>query len=275
VKQRTEQLARANARLRAEMERRRQAEAELRRHESELAHVARVSMMGEMLAELAHEISQPLGAISSYAQASRRLLSGDLEEARESLIESVSQVTGQAERAAGIIRHLRRLLRKSSPASEWTDVNRLIRSAAEIVDSEASTAGVQMCLELSEPAPTVKVDRIQIEQVLINLLRNAVDALRDQPGPRRRITLRAEQLAHAMVQISVDDNGPGLTDEELEKIFDRFFSTKESGMGMGLPISRSIVENHGGQLWAERRPDGGTALYFTLPQMRQEESTGE
>jgi len=270
VRQQTRELANANADLRAKIEQRQRADEELRRREAELARVARMSTMGEMLAELAHELNQPLGAISSYAQACKRLMRGDLESVRGDLAESVSQVVIQADRAAEIIRGLRRLMRDANPSTDRVSVNELVREAARLLEVEAATAGVQMCFELSEPAAMVEVDRIQIEQVLVNLIRNAIEALGEVDHARRRVMVRVDRQPGSTVQFSVEDNGPGLTTEQLQRVFDRFYSTKPSGMGMGLSISRSIVENHGGWLWAECRPRGGTGFYFNLKEMREE-----
>jgi len=321
VKQRTAELTRLNVRLKTEIEERRRAEEQVRLREAELASVARLSTVGEMMAELAHELSQPLSAIASYAQACERLIKADdavrraghcascqTEEAvghRDDLVESVQQITAQADRAAEVIRGVRRLLRNADVHSDHVSVNELIRGVATMLEVETQSAEVEICLELNEPPPMVGVDRVQVEQVLINLIRNAIDALSpDRPSPdrpsaealppdaeteatrpaanlakadnvsRRRVTIRAEATSDGYALVQVADTGPGVPDSELERIFDRFYSTKRSGMGLGLPISRSIVENHGGRLWAERVPKGGTAFHLTLPTINKEEIRG-
>ena len=190
VQRRTAALAEANARLRAEIDERRRAEERASRHQAELAHVARLSTVGEMAAELAHELNQPLAAISSHAQACARLLQSSGFNGAEDFTASIDQVVEQAERAAGIIRRLRRFVRKAEPTQAVLEINALVRAIATLVVVEASAAQVEIRFELTDPCPPVMGDRIQIEQVLVNLIRNALEAMRESSGESRTVIIR-------------------------------------------------------------------------------------
>jgi len=265
VQERTAELAEANTRLRAEMDERRRAEERASRHQAELAHVARLSTMGEMTAELAHELNQPLAAICSYAQASARLLKASPENGTDDLTTSIHQVVEQAERAAEIIRRLRRFARKAEPDQAILCINALVGEIASLVEVEARAARAELRYELTEPCPPVMGDRIQIEQVLINLIRNSLDAMRELQGEPRELTISTSSDTQDRVEVAVRDRGAGIPAEMAERVFDRYFTTKPNGMGMGLPISRSIVESHGGNLWVASNPKRGCTFFFSLP----------
>jgi C4-dicarboxylate-specific signal transduction histidine kinase len=265
VEQRTAELARANQRLRVEMEERHRAEEQSQQHQAELAHVARLSTVGEMVAELAHELNQPLSAISSYAQACRRLLCSGRTGDPEELLASLNQVGEQADRAAEIIRRVRRFVTKAKPLQTALDLNLLIRDVEELTNIDARRARAEVCFDLAEPLPPVVGDRIQLEQVLVNLLRNAFEALGECPSESRRVAIRAAVVPGSRIQVDVCDNGVGIAPDLAQQVFDRFFTTKPSGMGMGLPISQSIIENHGGTLWMTGNVEGGSTFHFTLP----------
>jgi len=265
VRQRTVELGEANVRLQVEMEERRRAEEQSRRHQAELAHVARLSTVGEMVAELAHELNQPLTSIATYAEVCLRLVQGGLRDGAAQLQEALKQVSQQAERAGEIIRRLRRFTAKGTPQHAIVDINEVVGGIARLVDVEARAAGVEMRFDLTEPIPPVAADRIQIEQVLVNLLRNAFEAMRDPQAQPRELTIRTSHADEERIEVAVSDTGSGPPAGDLEQMFQRFFTTKPDGMGMGLSISRSIVESHAGRLWATRNPDRGTALHFTLP----------
>jgi C4-dicarboxylate-specific signal transduction histidine kinase len=264
VEQRTEELAEANRRLRIEMDERRHAEQRAQEHLAELAHVARLSTAGEMVAELAHELNQPLSAICSHAQACTRLLDSDDGFRVEELAVSLNQVNEQGTRAAEIIRRLRRFVAKATPSEAAVDVNVMIRDVAELMSMDARQAGAEVVFELTEPLPPVVGDRIQLEQVLVNLIRNGFESLRESKREPRRLTVRSARAAADNVAVDVCDNGIGLTPEVAEHLFERFFTTKASGMGMGLSVSKSIIENHGGKIWAVAAADGA-AFHFALP----------
>ena len=265
VQQRTAALAQANAKLRAEMDERRRAEERASRHQAELAHVARLSTVGEMAAELAHELNQPLAAISSHAQACARLLQSSGFNGAEDLTASIHQVVEQADRAAEIIRRLRRFVRKAEPTQAVLEINSLAREIATLVMVEASAAQVEIRFELTDPCPPVMGDQIQIEQVLINLIRNGLEAMRESQGESRAVTIRTSVGQRNRIEVAVRDQGVGISPEMDPRVFDRYFTTKPDGMGMGLPISRSIVESHGGDLWVTSTPGHGTTFTFSLP----------
>ncbi len=265
VEQRTAELAEVNRRLLVEMEERRLAEERSQQHLAELAHVARLSTMGEMVAELAHELNQPLSAISSYAQACKRLLDSGEGNHGEELSSSLGQVVEQANRAGEIIRRVRRFVAKNTPSEEAIDVNAMIRDVAGVMAFDARSVKAEVVTALTEPLPPVVGDRIQIEQVLVNLMRNGFEALRESPREPRQVTVHTAFDGRRHIVIDVHDNGRGIPPDVLDRVFDRFFTTKPDGMGMGLAISRSIVENHGGTLWATPAAEGGAAFHFTLP----------
>jgi C4-dicarboxylate-specific signal transduction histidine kinase len=230
-----------------------------------LAHVARLNTMGEMVAELAHELNQPLSAISSYAQACQRLLQLDSADHLESLVAAMNQVAEQADRAAGIIRRLKRFVVKAKPAQTSLDINSLVRNVAELMQLDARLAKVDIRFELADPLPRIVSDRIQIEQVLVNLMRNAIEAMWESKSESHRLTVSTALRETGDILVSLHDTGVGMTPETRRQVFDRFYTTKPDGMGMGLPISQSIIEHHGGRLWVEPNPDRGVTFFFTLP----------
>ena len=218
-----------------------------------------------MMAELTHELNQPLSAICSHAQACKRLLdSGDRDYAEE-LTASLSQVNEQGTRAAEIIRRLRRFVAKAKPLEAIVDVNAMIHDVAELMNMDARLAEAEVVLALTEPLPSVMGDRIQLEQVLVNLMRNGFEALRESDRQSRRLTVRTGLAGSQSIVVGVHDNGLGIASDAVNHIFERFFTTKAKGMGMGLSICKSIIENHGGKLWAAPAQDGGVVFYFTLP----------
>jgi C4-dicarboxylate-specific signal transduction histidine kinase len=264
VQRRTAELDEINRRLRVEIEERRRAEEQVQQHQAELAHVARLSTIGEMLMELAHELNQPLSAISSYSQACKRLLTFGGPDNSEELLASLHQVGEQADRAAEIIRRLRRFVTKAKPVQTAVDVNTIARDVAELTNLEARMAKVNVLYDLTHPLPTVVGDRIELEQVMVNLMCNAFEAMRECPEEFRRLTIRTAVEGQS-VRVDVCDGGKGIPPDATDRIFDRFFTTKPNGMGMGLPISRSIITSHGGILWVTTNSDRGSTFHFTLP----------
>jgi C4-dicarboxylate-specific signal transduction histidine kinase len=247
------------------MDERRRAEDLVQQHLAELAHVARLSTVGEMVAELAHELNQPLSAICSYAQACKRLLHCSDPNRIEEMSDSMNQVSEQADRAAEIIRRLRRFVAKSKPLQVVVHVNDMIRDVVELMKIDARMARAEVALELTEPLPPVVGDRIQLEQVLVNLLCNAYDSLRESDRETRRATIRTKVDGRRNVLVDVEDNGAGIPSDIADRVFDRFFTTKPDGMGMGLAISQSILEHHGGKLWITSNSEPGVSCHFTLP----------
>jgi C4-dicarboxylate-specific signal transduction histidine kinase len=264
VQQRTAELAEANRRLRLEIDERRRAEDQVQQHQAELAHVTRLSTIGEMAIELTHELNQPLGAISSYAQACHRFVRFDHPNAKEELLNSLGHIGEQADRAAEIVRRLRRFVTKAKPMQTSVDLNAIIREVIELVDLEVRMTQTEIRLTLTEPLQPVVVDRIQIEQVLVNLIRNAFDALRDTPHEDRQLAF-STTVVDGHIRVDIADSGRGIPPEMTSHVFDRFFTTKADGMGMGLPISQSIITNHGGTLWFTLNSDRGCTFHFTLP----------
>jgi PAS domain S-box-containing protein len=243
---------------------RRKAEARVREHEAELAHVSRVSLAGEMAAGLAHELSQPLTAITAYARGCLRLLAGSVPEPAM-LHEGISEVVQQAERAGDVLSRLREFVRSRDHQRALIEVGPLIESTVSLMRMEAIQRQVEIETQIDPHLPTVLADQIQIQQVLLNLLRNAIDAIDGSSTERRSIVIKARYKNRCAVEISVADSGPGIATEVTETLFDPFVTTKPLGMGMGLSISRSIVESHGGSLRMARGVPFGAIFFFDLP----------
>lgn len=241
---------------------RRQQEEQSAIHRAELAHVARLSTMGEMASGLAHELNQPLAAIANYARGSLMRLRQE-GGTSDRVLNAIEQIADQAERAGQIIRRMRNFIRKREPRRSTAQINELIHEAVAMTDVEARHAGVRVRKQLDSAVPLLLVDHIQIEQVVLNLLRNAIEAMQQTP-PERRELLVSSRLHDRHVHVQVSDHGRGLG-SNIHNVFDPFFTTKAEGMGMGLTISRSIVEAHGGRLWASDNPGGGSTFHFTLP----------
>jgi signal transduction histidine kinase len=229
--------------------------------EADLAHVNRVSMMGELAASLAHEIKQPIAAAVSNAEACLHWIARDqpdLVEAHEAATETVNE----ARRAADIITRIRSLFQKEQPRREPLDINEVISEMVSIVREEARRHAISLRTLLCSNLPRVSADRVQLEQVLMNLMLNGIEAMREMTG---ELTIKTQRDEHGHVLISVSDIGVGLPAENVAKIFDAFFSTKAQGTGMGLAISRSIIESHGGRIWATANAGRGTTFHCMLP----------
>lgn len=247
---------------------RRRAEERARRMQAELMHVSRLSAMGTMATALAHELNQPLTAAANFANAARRLLAGDappdparVEDARRAMAEAADE----AVRAGKIVRHLRELVARGDGEKRPRGLNALVEAAATLALAGAREQGVAARFAFDPRSPQVLVDRVQVQQVVVNLVRNAVEAVLD--APRREVAVTTALLGDGMVEVGVADTGPGLAEGVVERLFEPFVTTKQHGMGVGLSISRSIVEQHSGRLAAEANPGGGTVFRFTLPRM--------
>ncbi|MEM9556686.1 MAG: ATP-binding protein [Acidobacteriota bacterium] len=264
VIERTAELAAANRELELEMVNRHKAEGRAREHLEQLAHVARLSTLGEMAAELAHELNQPLGAIANYAHGcSKRIQNetADLDMVREVF----DKIALQAERAGQIIHRLRRLVSRRQPDLAPADLNRLIEEVVGLQAGEAAQRQIALTLQLSPSLRPVRVDGILVQQVVLNLIRNSIDAVSTLEPQRRHVTLRTETAGSDHLRVSVIDDGPGCAPDVLDRLFDPFFTTKNRGMGMGLAICRSIIESHNGELWVRPNPEHGLTFFFTLP----------
>jgi PAS domain S-box-containing protein len=246
------------------------SEQRAREHQAHLAHVLRVSTMGEMAAALAHELNQPLGAIVNYANGiGVRLRDGGL--APDDLQEAVTRIAAEGLRAGEIIRRSRDFVRQSVSNREPADVNGVVRDATQLIGLDAHRVGIPIQLMLDPQLPLVKMDRIQVEQVILNLLRNGLDAMSEAPAGQHELLVQTRGQSESTVEVSVRDTGVGMSSATRERIFDPFYTTKAGGLGMGLSISRSIIEAHGGRLWATGNPDRGMTFSFTLPVRQRDE----
>jgi len=234
----------------------------------ELAHVSRVTTIGQMSSQIAHELSQPLTAINALSSALVKLFEADAASIDETC-DTLREISGQAKRARDIVIRLRDFVRKSELQFDAVDLNDTIRIVLRLANVESRHRGMTVELNLAEDLPQVSADRILVEQVLLNLVRNAVDAMESLPAADRRLRLSSALLGDAVIRITVADNGPGFTEECLPDLFKPFFTTKTDGMGMGLAITRSIVEAHGGTIEADQSPGGGALFRFTLPTARR------
>jgi two-component system sensor kinase FixL len=243
---------------------RKRAYAELVRFAHKMAHVSRLSTMGELAAQIAHEVNQPLYAILNYSKACRNVLAreGDLD--LEQLRDWNQEVGDAAAKAGEVIRRLREFGGPAEFDPQPADANAIVTDACDFRDFALRQSGVRVELDLSRGLPPVVVDRVQIHQVLVNLLQNACEALEGVKASDRCITVRTRQLSDR-VAVSVLDNGPGLPEDGELNLFDTFVTTKTHGMGLGLAISRTILENHGGRIWSAESEAGGAEFLFTLP----------
>jgi len=244
--------------------RRRRAEREAQRRRDELTHMTRVATMGELTASLAHEINQPLAAILSNAQAALRLLAAGGTDNNE-IGEILADIAADDRRAGEVIRRMRALLRKGEGDPMVLDVNDLVTEVVGLVRGEMILQNVSLALELSSDLPRVHGDRIQLQQVLLNLMMNALDAMKETSGGNRRVVVRTAVADGRSVQVGVEDSGGGVAAEKLEQIFEPFVTTKAHGMGLGLAICRSIIQAHGGRIGFTNNPDRGANFWFTLP----------
>jgi signal transduction histidine kinase len=242
----------------------RSAEAEILRQRSELAHVARVSMMGQLASALTHELNQPLGAILRNAEAAEIFLQSphpDLEEVRAIL----TDIRRDDKRAGDVIDRMRSLFKRQTLTSSRLDLRDLAEDTIAMAKPDAVARRVRLRLELPPELPEAQGDRVHIQQVLLNLILNGMDAMTDTPRPRRELLVRVAKTKNDNLLISVADRGSGISPENAAHVFEPFFTTKPNGMGMGLAISKTIIEAHGGELWMSSNAAEGTTFYFVLP----------
>ncbi len=245
------------------------AERELRarQHQAGLAHAARLSTLGGMAAGLAHEIDQPLTAIVSHASGSARgIRSGEMSAA--ALLDAVDLIADEALRAGEILRRIREFIRHGDVAPSRADLNALVREALHFAEGEADELGITLRLDLAPGPLEVEVDRMQLEQVILNLVRNGFEAMADNNGRPRELSIETGEGDEGTVQLVVRDTGVGVSHDVSARLFEPFFTTKRDGLGLGLPVSRSIVEAHGGRLWASQDPPLGAAFHVALPAAR-------
>ena len=241
---------------------------ELQRNRQELAHLTRVSTLGELAGSLAHELNQPLTAILSNAQAAQRFMAMEpinLDEVREILQDLVED----NHRASEVIRRIRALVKKGELEAAPLSLAEVIGDVVLLLHSDAIVRGIRVLLNVDPALPTVHGDRVQLQQVVLNLLLNAFDAMESHAVTDSAVAVEASLDGDGSVRVAVRDRGPGLAEDILEKLFMPFFTSKRDGLGLGLSISRSIVEMHGGRIWAENNVDRGATFYFTLPTDRR------
>jgi C4-dicarboxylate-specific signal transduction histidine kinase len=255
--------------LRSRTERKRAEEA-LHQAREELAHAMRVTTLGELAASIAHEINQPLAAIGADANACLHWLAADRPDL-DSVREALTAIVKDGDRAGAVITRIRTLLARSSVAHGPCDLTGVIREALPLVGPEIGRHGILLETSLAPALPPVMGDRVQLQQVLLNLLVNAAEAVREVPPERRRLVVRAtlEQREDGpWAVVAVEDSGVGFREEEAARLFEAFYTTKPGGLGMGLSISRSILDSHGGRLWATANSDQGATFHLALPGMR-------
>ncbi|MCU7819850.1 MAG: PhnD/SsuA/transferrin family substrate-binding protein [gamma proteobacterium symbiont of Lucinoma myriamae] len=248
--------------LEQEIKERQLAQEQALTHQAELAHVARLSTMGEMASGLAHELNQPLSAINTYVQGCIRRINMGTDDT-QAIVNALQLTAQQAERAAGIIRRLRSFVRKGESHKTYSEINHLVNEVTNFLEVQLKDRKVTLKLELEDNLPPVLADIIQIEQVLINLVKNAIESMSDIKSPT--ILVSTKLYNHNLIELCVIDSGHGISEDKLKRIFNPFFTTKASGMGMGLSISNSIIEAHDGKLYAQNNTGQGAKFCFTLP----------
>jgi two-component system sensor kinase FixL len=249
---------------------RKRAEEALQRSQAELAHVTRVTTLGELAASIAHEINQPLAAIVADANACLNWLAADRPDL-DSVREALAAIMKDGDRAAEVITRIRALLSRSSVPHEPCDLAGVIREVHPLVRPELGRHGITLEMSLATDVPAVMGDRIQLQQVLLNLLMNAAEAVREVPPQRRRLVVRStveDRDDGPWAVVAVEDAGVGFGEDEAARLFEAFYTTKADGLGMGLSISRSIIDNHRGRLWATANPDHGATFHLVLPGIR-------
>ena len=247
-----------------------QEREKLRQLESDLAHINRVSMMGELATSVAHEVNQPLTGIVSNGSACIRLLAGQSPNVEEAL-DGLRDIVRDGKRAGEVIARIRAMTKRAAMPREQLDLNDVIRGVLVLVRDEAKKSGVGMRTQFADDSASVSGDRVQLQQVVLNLVMNAIEAMSNVNGRPRELMVRTLNVDDGQVQVTVEDSGVGLDPNAITKIFQPFYTTKSSGMGMGLSICRSIVQNHGGRIWATANDRPGTSFHFTLPQYDGEE----
>jgi len=248
--------------------RRKQTEDEANRLREEYLHIARVAAIGELTASLAHELKQPLAAIRSNAQAAQHFLTGDKPDIDE-LHEVLKDIIKDNRRADDVIGKLRALMRKSELQTTELNINGVMQDILPLIKSYEIMRNISLEFELDERIPLVAADRVQLQQVVLNLLLNSSEALIGVSGDMRKIIVQTSQKDTHNVTVAIKDNGPGIDEQVMDRLFEPFYTTKQEGLGMGLTISRSIIEAHKGNLWAENNPDHGATFYFTIPVFKE------
>lgn len=250
--------------LAADISERKKARELDRQQQEKLQMTARLITVGEMASTLAHEINQPLAAIVNYNMGCvRRMRSGNWDKAE--LLAAMEKASAQAERAGRIIQRIRELVRKREPSFVRCNLNEIIERVTALIELDAEKNSIKLVPDLSAAVPPVKADAVMMEQVILNLVKNGIEALQETAVENRRLVIRSMLHESQMVEIAIVDNGPGIDSQLEENLFALFFTTKPQGMGLGLHICRSIIEMHSGRLWYSRNPSGGSIFHFSLP----------
>jgi two-component system sensor kinase FixL len=245
-----------------------ESEARVQELQAELVHISRLSAMGEMASALAHELNQPLSAIANYLNGARRLMErSDNNDAR--VMEAVEKASEQALRAGDIIRRLRDFLARGEGERSVESLSKLVHEACGLALVGAKESGVEVRYQVDPHLDRVIVDQVQIQQVIVNLVRNAIDAMSDQP---RRVLNVSTSISDDMAMVTIADTGSGIDEATAGRLFQPFVTTKAQGMGVGLSICRTIVEAHGGQIWTEPNPGGGSVFHFTVRLAQEDEA---
>jgi two-component system sensor kinase FixL len=231
--------------------------------------------MGEMASTLAHELNQPLSAIANLLTGSRRLIDRGREADQAKVREAIDKAAAQALRAGDVIHRMRDFVRRGASERDVESLSKLIEEASALALIGEKDRQVDVRLALDPAADAVYADRVQVQQVLLNLIRNGIDAMQDGNSRRRALLITSDVTEEGWSRVSVADTGPGIADEVRERLFQPFMTTKPQGMGVGLSISRSIIEAHGGRIWAEANPGGGALFRFTLPPADQKEAVDD
>jgi len=252
-----------------------ETETRLQELQNELVHVSRLTAMGEMASTLAHELNQPLSAIANLLTGSRRLIDRGREADQAKVREAIDKAAAQALRAGDVIHRMRDFVRRGASERDVESLSKLIEEASALALIGEKDRQVDVRLALDPAADAVYADRVQVQQVLLNLIRNGIDAMQDGNSRRRALLITSDVTEEGWSRVSVADTGPGIADEVRDRLFQPFMTTKPQGMGVGLSISRSIIEAHGGRIWAEANPGGGALFRFTLPPADQKETVDD
>jgi two-component system sensor kinase FixL len=247
---------------------RRRMEAEVEQQGRSLAHLARVGVIGELSGALAHELNQPLTAILSNAQAVQRMLEQqpiDIDELRS----AIADIIQDDSRAGDVIRHLRALLKNDNATVELLDLNTIVVRAIDLTRSDLTARNIALVMRLAPQNLPISGDTVQLQQLLLNLIINAADAMATGPDPKGTIIVASDVVAGNILHVCVADTGPGIGPDLADKLFEPFFSTKPHGLGLGLSISRAIVVGHGGKIWAENNPGQGATFHVSFPSLKE------
>jgi two-component system sensor histidine kinase TtrS len=264
VRMRTAELEESARRLQLEMREHARSDERILQLQAELSHVSRLSLIGEMTSGLGHELNQPLAAINNYAQGCiRRIQSGKAENDR--LMDALQRISREASRASDIIARFRRFAKKEQLQRDWVNIDALICDAVRLSELDSARHGVEVDLHLSGVMPQVFIDPLQIQQVMVNLIRNAIEATLETPGSKKCVAVQASSLEKDRIKVSIVDNGHGLLAESVDHLFQPFFTTKTNGLGMGLSLCHRIIQAHGGELSAQANDDRGMTFSLVLP----------